>query len=737
MAKRINKRKLKKYFTGGEILGSLNNPMVQSAIGFSSGLVAGEIGNAIDVYQSSAAQQLHPRFKPRQNTGFSFALGTDGTETSDVEVEGDEFIETPTGETGVVAGPSHEQGGVPMELPVGTEVYSKRITHPQTGETMATRAENRELRIKEAQKKFIESQGDYYQKKALQRAKQINKLEEEEDMAIQQYFQAIAEQQKGEMAYDKEMGEEEPQQFSNGGRVKLIKQKKGFTWERPTDMSETEFYEWLDAYSKENLVSTVKDAKTGKTTYKTTRELVTNEDYERYLLQLTQIKYDAKDFEGADSTFKLYEQKAAEQQKTVTSNPNDSKTNEQIHKEAKEANPNDYYEGRIPPLKKGKAIPKNSEGHEVMDFGDGENSEYAGETYGDRLGTEGHPDEIAQKSTNTQEEDIFENEVERDPYKMTPGDMVGIGATAIKGLAPLVTTVANKLTDEPLRNYWENFGAEAIQGLEKSMDEAGQEHNKNLKDIQSSSLASSRGLRNNVRGINSLRALQFANDSKKQEMIEQATQAYRQRKINLEQVLAKTKMNADRMRLMGRDKFDMATEQRNDNFWTNIGMNMVNIGNATDNIGQSARQAERNQILAQLTEDIYGGGNFGVNANAKVVNRFNTPKSNSNVTTSTNDLTEDDEDFNSLYEDLLPIELTVKGKKEVYQNPKAKKVKKSKRQRGVVDFDEEADADVNNELSSNYVKPEVKIPKYSSKADEIEQKNIESTGVTTFKRRRR
>jgi hypothetical protein len=722
MAKKINKRKLKKYFTGGEILGTLNNPMVQSAIGFSSSLVAGEIGNAIDIYQSSAAQQLHPKFKPRQNTGVSFALGTDGTETSDVEVEGDEFIKTPTGETGMVTGPDHEQGGVPMELPVGTEVYSKRITHPQTGETMATRAENRESRLKEAQKRFIESKGDFYQKKALQRAKQINKLEEEEDMAIQQYFQAMAEQQEGEGQYDAEMGEEEPQQFGGGGRVKAVKHKNGFTWQKPEDMSETEFQEWLDGYNKEHLVVEYKDSK-GKIKYKPTRPLSTPEEHAKYLLQLSAIQYNAKNTADADRTFKLYEQTEASVKSPVKKDNTTKPATKPMSKE--EADRRDYWEHN----KRQKENPNNY----VERLNPKE-----GQTQDDRFDELNIDPDTGLAFTEPEEDtsDTLSSDSEITPYNMTPGNMIGAGATAIKGLAPLATTIANKLTDKPLENYWENFGAEAIQGLEKNMGSARQEHDKNLKDIQSSSLASSRSLRNNVRGVNSLRALQFANDSKKQEMVEQATQAYNQRKVNLEQVLAQTKMNSDRMRLMGRDKFDMATEQRNDNFWTNIGMNMVNIGNATDNMGQGARQAERNQTLAQLTEDIYGEGNFGTDANGKIVNRFNTPKSNS-VTSSTNLPTEDDEDFNIPDEDLLPIELTVNGKKEVYQNPKAKKSKLPKRQRNFVNFEEEADAyanDPKNRLPANYVKPVV--PTYSPEIDEIEQRNRKSTRPTTFKRRR-
>lgn len=648
MSKKINKRKLKKYFTGGEILGALNNPMVQNAIGFSSGLVALETGELIDSLRNP--YQISPRHLPRKNTGMSFALGTDGTETANVEVEGDEFIKTPDGQTGVVNGPDHEEGGVPMDLPVGTEVYSKRLRHPQTGETMAERAEKREARIKEAIQKYAQSQGNYYQRNALNRLQQINKIEEEEDMAIQQYFQAMQEQQQMDMDNPMEDDEysdyeDETQMFNIGGKVKREAKK----YEQDLAKSISEFEKkypdviyvvdenggnyrpkktdkaGLIAFEKQ--LKKIKEEKAqlrGKPNYINNYERAVIRSREKSPYELENERLAELNYQEALKS----QGKTTPPQKTTTPNISDSKTDEELHKEAEEANPDFYVENLSPPLRKGKDIPEDSEGYKVMDFGDGKNSEYAGETYGDRLGTEEHPDEIARRITNTQGGDTQEegiqggNRVERDPYKMTIGDSIGAGATTFKALAPLATTIANKLTDKPLRNYWENFGTEAIHGLERNMGTAKQVYDKNLKDIQSSILASNRNVRNNVRGINSLRASQFANDAKKQEMIAQATNAFSQRRANLEQILAQTRMQADRMRLLGRDRYDMAVEQRNDNFWTNLGMNMANIGNAADNFGSSIRQGEKNEIFAGLIEDLYGEGNFGVNANGRIVNRF-------------------------------------------------------------------------------------------------------------------
>lgn len=64
-----------------------------------------------------------------------FASG--GTVTKPSEVEGQEVAEFPSGEVGQFRGPSHGEGGIPVNLPVGTDVYSKRVK--VNGETMANR----------------------------------------------------------------------------------------------------------------------------------------------------------------------------------------------------------------------------------------------------------------------------------------------------------------------------------------------------------------------------------------------------------------------------------------------------------------------------------------------------------------------------------------------------------------------------------------------------------------------
>lgn len=60
---------------------------------------------------------------------------------SNAEVEKQELMRMPDGGTMQVDGPSHEQGGVPVNIPTGTEIFSDRLKMPGSKKTFAKMAE--------------------------------------------------------------------------------------------------------------------------------------------------------------------------------------------------------------------------------------------------------------------------------------------------------------------------------------------------------------------------------------------------------------------------------------------------------------------------------------------------------------------------------------------------------------------------------------------------------------------
>ena len=100
-----------------------------------------------------------------------------------IEVEGEEVAQRPDGSMYQYIGLNHEQGGIPVQEPVGTRIYSKRLQ--QEGQSMAQRKIQRETRRANAEKYLQQNPTDVVAKKTLKRILQINEKEEKKDMDLQ------------------------------------------------------------------------------------------------------------------------------------------------------------------------------------------------------------------------------------------------------------------------------------------------------------------------------------------------------------------------------------------------------------------------------------------------------------------------------------------------------------------------------------------------------------------------
>ena len=106
----------------------------------------------------------------------------------DVEVEGGEMYETPQGEVGEFQGPSHEQGGIPLEVgqdvEEGTKVYSDRLKVGK--KTLAERKATRERQVANLEKIASNNLADQAVKNAAKRKMMAIEKEEANDLAFQE-----------------------------------------------------------------------------------------------------------------------------------------------------------------------------------------------------------------------------------------------------------------------------------------------------------------------------------------------------------------------------------------------------------------------------------------------------------------------------------------------------------------------------------------------------------------------
>ena len=117
----------------------------------------------------------------------SMAADTIGTRVaayggSNIEVEGDEVAQYPTGDLIQFNGPKHENGGIDVNLPNGTDIYSDRISIDN--KTMAQRKLEREKNAAKFSKMY-EKDKSADVKSTLDRILEINAQQEAFDLEIQ------------------------------------------------------------------------------------------------------------------------------------------------------------------------------------------------------------------------------------------------------------------------------------------------------------------------------------------------------------------------------------------------------------------------------------------------------------------------------------------------------------------------------------------------------------------------
>lgn len=164
----------------------LGSKMLNSGIGMLGSAVGGLANQAIGGVAGNIADNLitsGSQFGANLlTTPMMFGFGGD-VSAMPVEIEGDETVEYPNGQVVQYEGPSHESGGIDMNLPEGTEVYSKRIK--KYNKTLADRKAERTKQLDKIQKRADKNQYDVLLQGTVGRVSANNELLDEQDKTIQ------------------------------------------------------------------------------------------------------------------------------------------------------------------------------------------------------------------------------------------------------------------------------------------------------------------------------------------------------------------------------------------------------------------------------------------------------------------------------------------------------------------------------------------------------------------------
>ncbi|MDB4285889.1 hypothetical protein N9933_01145 [bacterium] len=112
-----------------------------------------------------------------------------------VEVENNEVGETPQGDLMKFKGATHAQGGIDVDLPEGTEIFSDKLK--VDGVSMADRKLKREKKESKLEKLLKKNSSDKPLKNTLERTVLANKMEEQDDMDMQKMITIMEALKKG------------------------------------------------------------------------------------------------------------------------------------------------------------------------------------------------------------------------------------------------------------------------------------------------------------------------------------------------------------------------------------------------------------------------------------------------------------------------------------------------------------------------------------------------------------
>lgn len=446
-----------------------------------------------------------------RNSNPLFALG--GVTKADVEVEGNEMLELPNGEVMGVKGASHEQGGVDLNLPVGTGVYSDRIDI--NGKSIATRKKNRTQGINRSNKGLANSPFDPIRKRSNRRMKENDEVSSAMEMELQENISKLMNQS---------------DRKGYGGQVKYA------------------LGGVIDDITKAD-----RDSISGFQTF-----------YNQSNPDQTPLTVDGILGPKTQSAFSNFGDNFNKFQSNLTASP--SKLSDLLQftpvddQEFSISNPNPVPQLAAP------TVPSFTP-EQVPTFQDG----------GD-------------------------NEIQK--LFQTQGDQVGAMGTAISGLAPLATTLANRIGDSPNINFSKNVGDDTIKTIRSGQGAISQIADNDRRRNDGRTQASLNSAAGSATSINTTRGLQqVINAQAAQQDADISSREASQTMQALNQ-LGNAEFRRDSVQAQGEQLRDQNDRRDRDNFYTQLSTSLGNLGTATQKQGRDMNRQQLNQDQLDLVNSM-------------------------------------------------------------------------------------------------------------------------------------
>jgi len=191
---------------------------------------------------------------------------------------------------------------------------------------------------------------------------------------------------------------------------------------------------------------------------------------------------------------------------------------------------------------------------------------------------------------------------------LTGGDVTGIAGNIISGVGPLLTTMKSRATDTPNENYYEGFGKDGLESLDKSKGYVEEQKDEALDSINRRAGASKRSGRIGARGINTQRASDLAVDQNANDATAKLYDNVSKSMMQLFGQEAQMENKQDQVVMRGEEQTDMRNRQDKDNHYSNIAQNLVGLGEGVQQTGKDLNQTKQNEIIMKMLNQLHEYG---------------------------------------------------------------------------------------------------------------------------------
>ena len=611
------------------------------------------------------------------------AMGNPGIPAGEVELEGEEVIQTPNGQVAELKGPSHEQGGIPMKVgdpnspltpgsvPEDSEAFSKRVF--KGGKNMADRKKSRE-RTKESLLSLLDSnKSDIAIKNTVNRRMANLEREEQEDLAFQEMASLFSQVQ--EFAYGTgRRGIKKYAAGTNGIQDPTKPWRLPFSTQAdmPMEPGEIALAEGLAAEKK--LLDAVKgtneifnnEAKQTASVNNTINNSIKSSEEATKIATGKNPIYDppSKFYGKVDRTsFDLVAKAFIKAKGRNNINFADEENAKDLQRWAYGKEEGPEIEGMIGPDTIAKGIARQNgispEGELVpegtslfkdiqptlsdvtpiipagMSTVEGIDNTFVGPDGVPITTADSNKGATATKSIpgteDSTDEPTPEDTTKRKGYVPTAGDFLTLAGTAYSAFAPMANTLENRAGDTPNVNKYKDFGKESLDTLARAAGFLTQERDNSNRKVASASRGAKKAGRAGARGINQVRAMDLATDINTINAQADIDTAFANKTLGLLGQKANLQSTIDQVVMGGEQAADLADRQDRDNFYTQLGKDKASKGEGIQQLGKNVNTMLQNPILLNLLQNM--GQYLGMDANGNYVAKQMKTKKNNNTKT--------------------------------------------------------------------------------------------------------